>query len=158
MKSQREPDFEERVYTYLYRISDRFHERVATFVILTDGNKRWRPSQFRYELLGTTVSLKFSTAKLLDYRDKWDELERDPNVFAVVTMAHLRMLETRDDPQRRLEWKLILTKMLYERGYDERTVIDLFRFLDWLMFCPKLYSATIVTKSNAMRRKRKCRM
>jgi hypothetical protein len=26
---------------------------------------------------------------------------------------------------------------LYERGYDERTVIDLFRFLDWLMFLPE---------------------
>jgi len=52
-------------------------------------------------------------------------------------MAHLRTLETRRDVRQRLEWKLILTKMLYERGYDERTVIDLFRFLDWLMFLPE---------------------
>jgi hypothetical protein len=75
--------------------------------------------------------------KVLDYRGKWDELERNPSVFAVVVMALLRLIETRRNPRRRLEWKLTLTKMLYERGYDERTVIDLFRFLDWLMFLPE---------------------
>ncbi|MGH9844033.1 MAG: DUF4351 domain-containing protein [Blastocatellia bacterium] len=48
----------------------------------------------------------------------------------------MRTIETRRSPRRRLEWKLTLTKMLYERGYDERTIIDVFRFLDWLMFLP----------------------
>jgi len=52
-------------------------------------------------------------------------------------MAHLSLLETRRDARRRLEWKLTLTKMLYDRGYSERNVIELFRFLDWLMFLPK---------------------
>jgi hypothetical protein len=75
--------------------------------------------------------------KVLDYRGKWDELERNPSVFAIVVMALPRLIETRRNPRRRLEWKLTLTKMLYERGYDERTIIDLFRFLDWLMFLPE---------------------
>jgi hypothetical protein len=26
--------------------------------------------------------------------------------------------------------------MLYDRGYSERDIIDLFRFLDWLIFLP----------------------
>ena len=137
IQGEREPDFEERIYVYHFRITDRFNERVATFVLLTDDNRRWRPSRFGYELLGTKVSLVFSIAKVLDYRGKWDELERNPSVFAVVVMALLRMIETRRNPRRRLEWKLTLTKMLYERGYDERTIIDLFRFLDWLMFLPE---------------------
>ncbi|MGH9767033.1 MAG: hypothetical protein ACREAB_06305, partial [Blastocatellia bacterium] len=129
VQGERETDFEERIYIYHYRISDRFNQRVATFVILTDGRRNWRPSRFRYELLGTKVSLQFSSVKLLDYRDKWNELEQSQNPFAVVVMAHLRTLETKRDARQRLEWKLTLTKMLYERGYDERTVIDLFRFL-----------------------------
>lgn len=136
-QGEREPDFEERIYIYHFRISDRFNKRVATFVILTDSSRGWRPSRFRYELLGTKVSLQFSSVKLLDYRDKWNDLEQSQNPFAVVVMAHLRTLETRRDARQRLEWKLTLTKMLYERGYDERTVIDLFRFLDWLMFLPE---------------------
>jgi hypothetical protein len=137
VQGEREPDFEERVYIYHYRIHDRFHERVATFVILTDDNRRWRPSQFGYELLGTKVSLLFSVAKVLDYWGKLAELERNQNVFAIVVIAHLRTIETHDNARQRLAWKLTLTKMLYERGYDERTIIDLFRFLDWLMFLPQ---------------------
>jgi len=110
---------------------------VATFVVLTDRHSRWRPREFAYELLGTKVTLRFSVVKLLDYREQWEELERNDNPFAVVVMAHLRLLETRRDARKRLEWKLILTKMLYDRGYIERDVIELFRFLDWLMFLPK---------------------
>lgn len=63
-------------------------------------------------------------------------MERSNNPFAIVVMAYLRMFETRRDPRKRLEWKLILTRMLYDRGYSERDVVDLFRFLDWLMFLP----------------------
>jgi len=137
VQGDREPDFEERIYVYHFRISDRFNERVATFVILTDDNRRWRPSRFGYELLGTKVSLAFSVVKIVDSRRKWDELERNPSVFAIVAMAHLRTIETRRSPRRRLEWKLTLIRMLYERGYNERTIIDLFRFLDWLMFLPE---------------------
>ncbi len=136
VQGEREPDFEQRVYVYHFRISDRFDERVATFVVLTDHHRRWRPKEFRYDLLGTRLSLRFSLVKLLDYQGRWEELERSDNPFAIVVMAHLRMLETERDVRRRLEWKLILTKMLYDRGYGERDVIDLFRFLDWLIFLP----------------------
>ena len=74
---------------------------------------------------------------LLDrFFEEYEELERNPSVFAIVVMAHLRTIETRHSPQRRMEWKLTLTRMLYERGYNERTIIDLFRFPDWLMFLP----------------------
>lgn len=105
-QGEREPNFEEPIYVYHYRISDRFNKRVATFVILTDSHRGWRPSRFGYEPLGTTVSLQFSSAKLLNYRNKWSDLEQSQNPFAVVVMAHLRTMETRRDARRRLEWKL----------------------------------------------------
>jgi hypothetical protein len=137
VQGEREEDFEHRVYVYHYRISDRFNERVATFVVLTDANRRWRPREYRYELLGTKVALEFSVAKLLDYRNRWEELEQSQNPFAIVVMAYLRMFETKRNARKRLEWKLILTKSLYDSGYTERDVIDLFRFLDWLIFLPQ---------------------
>ncbi len=136
VQGEREEDFEHRVYVYHYRISDRFNERVATFVVLTDANRRWRPREYRYELLGTKVALEFSAVKLLDYRNRWEELERSDNPFAIVVQAYLRMFETKRNARKRLEWKLVLTKSLYDRGYTKRDVIDLFRFLDWLIFLP----------------------
>lgn len=137
VQGERETAFGERIYVYHHRISDRFGHRVATFVVLTDRHRRWRPREFSYELLGTKVSLRFSAAKILDYQGREAELEQSRNPFAIVVLAHLRLLETRRDARQRLEWKLTLTKMLYDRGYNERDVIELFRFLDWLMFLPK---------------------
>jgi len=137
VQGDREPDFEHRVYIYHSRISDRFNAQVATFVVLTDRSPKWRPEQFGYELLGTKLTLQFSMVKFLDYRDRWDELEQSQNPFAVVVMAYLRMIETRRDPRKRLHWKLTLTKMLYDRGYDKKTIIALFHFLDWMMSLPQ---------------------
>lgn len=137
VQGEREPDFETRLYVYNFRSFDRFNARVATFAILTDEDEAWRPTAFNYEALGTTVSLQFSAAKLLDYRARWEELERNASVFAVVVMAHLKTLETRRNPQQRLEWKLTLTKMLGARGHSEREIIGLLRFLDWIMMLPE---------------------
>ncbi len=136
VQGTRETDFAERIYTYHHRISDRFNERVATFVVLTDRHKRWRPREYQYELLGTRLSLRFSSVKLLDYQNRAAELESSANLFSIVVLAHLRLLETARDPQQRLHWKLTLTKLLYERGYSKHEVINLYKFLDWLIFLP----------------------
>jgi hypothetical protein len=118
-------------------INDRFNAQVATFVVLTDRGPHWRPEQFSYELLGTKLLLQFSVVKILDYRNRWNELERSQNLFAVVVMAHLRLHETRRDAQGRLHWKLVPTKMRYDCGYNRQTAIGLIRFLDWLMYLPE---------------------
>ena len=55
--------------------------------------------------------------KLLDYREKWSELEASTNPFASVVMAHLKAVETKGDNEQRYRWKLILIKRLYRQGY-----------------------------------------
>ncbi|MGH9845789.1 MAG: cytosolic protein, partial [Blastocatellia bacterium] len=136
VQGRREAKFDWRVFIYQSRIINRFNLPMATFVVLTDEHSNWRPSEFHYELLGTENRLRFSAAKLLDFRRKWAELEKSDNPFAIVVMAHLRAMETRRDPRRRLNWKVTLTRMLYRRGYSKRDVVDLMRFLDWVMALP----------------------
>lgn len=51
-------------------------------------------------------------------------------------LAHLAAQATRHDPQARLGDKLGLTRRLYERGFPRRRIIDLYRFLDWLLRLP----------------------
>jgi hypothetical protein len=84
------------------------------------------------------MSLRFSTVKLIDYEERWPELEASDNPFAVVVMAHLKTKETHGDPTSRLQWKTRLVRMLYERGYQRRDVLELFRLLDWMMVLPEL--------------------
>ncbi len=78
----------------------------------------------------------FSAVKLTDYWERWEELERNENPFAVVVQAHLIALETRGDARERLRRKLEITKRLYERGFNETQIIGLFRFIDWGLTLP----------------------
>lgn len=52
-------------------------------------------------------------------------------------MAHLKTKETRNDAPARKEWKFRLTRRLYEQGYERQDILNLFRFLDWIMELPE---------------------
>jgi FMN phosphatase YigB (HAD superfamily) len=72
----------------------------------------------------------------LDYEPHWAELEQSQNPFAIAVMAHLRTKATREDAQLRKEWKFRLTRRLYEQGYKRQDILNLFRFIDWMMELP----------------------
>ena len=135
---QNEPEagFAQRMYIYNYRIFDKYGHPVASFAVLTDDSPTWRPEQFRYEALGCEVSLRFPIAKLLDYGRDWVSLEANNNPFAIVALAHLQTQATRHNPQARLDAKLTLCRLLYKRGYHKKEILELFRFIDWLMDLP----------------------
>jgi len=66
------------------------------------------------------------------------KLKSSRNPFALVVRAHLKGLQTRYSAKRRLEWKIILYKTLYEENkYSEREILNLFRFLDWMFGLPE---------------------
>jgi len=109
---------------------------VATLAVLADRHAAWRPGRFAYDLFGCRVCLEIPVVKLLDYEARWDLLEQSPNPFAVVVMTHLKAQATYRDAAGRLHWKLNLVKMLYRRGYSKADILELFRFIDWLMALP----------------------
>ncbi len=75
--------------------------------------------------------------KLLDYAAQWHQLEASRNPFAVAVMAHLKTKETKNNAEARKEWKFRLTRSLYEQGYERQDILNLFRFIDWLMVLPE---------------------
>ncbi len=137
VQGQPDIDFPKRMYTYNYRIFDRFDRKVASLAILADESPTWRPDHFSYELWGSKAGLWFPSVKLLEYKEKWEELEESTNPFASVVMAHLKAVETAGDNEKRYHWKLYLIKRLYKLGYDKEDVIRLFEFIDWIMALPK---------------------
>jgi len=136
IQSQEESVLEERVFTYFYRLKDKFNLPVASLVILGDDRNNWRPHTFSQSLWGCRVEFEFPTVKLLDYEPQWADLEVNRNPFAIVTMAHLKTKATRKDLQSRKEWKFRLTRMLYEQGYERQDIVELYRFLDWILELP----------------------
>ena len=136
VQSDRDAEFPLRMFVYHYRIFDRYNRAVASLAVLADDDPNWRPSEFRQDLFGCEVGLRFPAVKLLDFAAKDAELEASDNPFAKVVLAHLKARETRGDPSSRHVWKLRLIRGLYERGFTARDVRELFRVIDWLMELP----------------------
>jgi len=137
IQGERDAGMDERMYIYNYRLYDRYRRPVASLVILADDHPDWRPDRFGYELFGCEVGLRFPGVKLLDYRERWSELEAGENPFGTVVRAYLKARETTQDHSERLIWKWRLTKELYQRGLDKDTILNLFRFIDWIMQLPE---------------------
>jgi hypothetical protein len=124
------------MYVYQYRLFDRYDRQVASMAVLGDDVPGWRPGVYASSLWDSSVQFHFPVVKLLDYRGREAALAADTNPFATVVLAHLAALDTRQDMERRGQVKLALTRRLYERGYTRQEVLDLYRFIDWLLRLP----------------------
>jgi len=130
-------EFSKRMYVYNYRIFDRYNRDVVSLAVLTDEDDRFRPGPYQFGIGDFHLEMTYPVVKLLDYRERWEDLERNLNPFSVVVMAHLKSQETRRKTQERYNWKLRLTRMLYERGYSRDEVLGLYRFIDMVIRLPE---------------------
>ena len=55
----------------------------------------------------------------------------------MVIRAHLKTQETRRAPEERYRAKLALAKSLYRRGWGRDHILELFRFIDWMLRLPE---------------------
>ncbi len=134
----RESGFPQRMFVYYYRLYDIYPERVLSLAILADHEPGWKPDRYKHDLLGVVdVSFGYQMVKLWEYQDRWEELEKNPNPVAVVVMAHLKTKATRGNVRERLRWKVELVRQLYARGYPRVDVLELFRFIDWVLALPE---------------------
>jgi Domain of unknown function (DUF4351) len=128
-----EKNFPERMFIYAIRIFELLHQAPVSLAILCDGKRDWRPSRYGFTTPGSSLDFQFTAVKLLDYETQWSQLEQSRNPFAVVVMSHLKTRETKDNAIDRKVWKVRLVKRLYELGYERSEVLNLFRFVDWVM-------------------------
>ncbi|MCB2263983.1 MAG: Rpn family recombination-promoting nuclease/putative transposase [Candidatus Thiosymbion ectosymbiont of Robbea hypermnestra] len=138
VQGRRDSDFAKRMFTYNYRLFDRYARPIASLAVLADEDADWRPDHYRFEVFGCRHTLEFPVVKLIDYADRAESLAADPNPFALVTAAHLRTRQTKNDPQARYRAKLGLVRSLYRQGWDRQRILDLFAVIDWMMRLPEV--------------------
>lgn len=134
---QGEPEyaFAERMYTYQYRLRDRYEVDVVSLAVLADTRDSFRPTTFHYQRWGCELTFTFPTAKLIDWEARWAELEASNNVFALVVMAQIKAKRVKDGATRK-DVKVALIRLLYERGYNRDQVVKLFIIIDWMLQLP----------------------
>jgi Domain of unknown function (DUF4351) len=125
------------MFIYAVRIFEYFHQPPLSLAILCDGRKDWRRSQYSFSTVASSLQFNFTSVKLLDYQAQWAQLEQSQNSFAVVVMAHLKTQETKRNADDRKAWKFALVRRLYERGYSRSYVLNLFKYIDWIMILPE---------------------
>ena len=130
VQGRRDSDFARRMFTYNYRLFDRYARPVASLAVLADEDKAWRPDHYGFEVLGCRHTLEFPVVKLIDYADRAESLAASSNPFALVTAAHLRTRQTKNDPRARYRAKLDLVRLLYRQGWNRQRILDLFAILD----------------------------
>ncbi|WP_373190486.1 Rpn family recombination-promoting nuclease/putative transposase [Halomonas sp.] len=142
---QGEPEeaFAERMYTYQYRLRDRYGVDVVSLAVLADTRDSFRPTTFRYQRWGCELTFTFPTAKLIDWEARWAELEASTNVFALVVMAQIHAKRLKDGATRK-DVKVALIRLLYERGYSRDQVVQLFIIIDWLLQLPSALEPAFV--------------
>ncbi len=130
-----ETGFSHRMYTYNYRLYDRYQIDIVSLAVLADDTRSFRPGGFRRARWGCETEFRFPAVKLLDWAKDLPALEANDNPFAIVVLAQLNAILQRDGQQRK-NAKLQLIRMLYHRGYDKQQILELFRVIDWILQLP----------------------
>jgi len=136
IQGYREINFPKRVFHCYYRIYDRFGEELISAALLTDDDPDFRENLYAISRWEFRLHFEFPVVKLLDYRDKWDALEHDPNPFAMATMAFLKTVETKGNDQERYQWKKHFLLELYRKGMSRETIVALYEFIGVIMALP----------------------
>ncbi|RKT45267.1 hypothetical protein BDD21_2703 [Thiocapsa rosea] len=89
------------------------------------------------DLWGCALDFRFPVVKLIDWDtpEGWPALEASENPFALVVMAQIRAKAT-TDAETRKAWKFRLIRLMYDRGYARKTILELFRVIDWMIQLP----------------------
>ena len=145
VQGEAEAGFPERMFVYNHRIRDTHAVPVASLAVLADTDAGFRPERYRDALWGCAIDFRFPVAKLLDWTtpERWAELEASDNLFALVVMAQIRAKASRDAETLRA-WKFRLIRLMYDRGYARKSILELFRIIDWMIRLPAAVEAAFL--------------
>lgn len=141
VQSSRDDGFSQRMFTYYYRLRDRYEQEIVSLALLADADTAWRPQVFTTERWGCKLKFVFPIVKLLDFHGRENELAASHNPFALIVSAILKVQETASGEEgatrERRRWKLHTMRSLCERAYSREHMHNLFKFLDWAVRLPR---------------------
>lgn len=147
--------FAKRIYIYNYRIFDRYDVEVVSLALNTGGSKSYKEDRYEAKRWGCELMFQFPVVKIVDYEDRWEELELARNPFALAVMAHLRVRQARGDNEKKYVWKRDLIFRLYERGYSKLEILAFFRFIDWVIELPYELTERLKTEVHEYQEKKR---
>jgi predicted transposase/invertase (TIGR01784 family) len=142
VQGQTDHDFGKRMYTYFYRLLDRYQKPVTALAIFTDDKPGYKPDHYHYEFMGTSQTYRFNTYKILEQQE--ESLAVHPNPFALVVLTVLVAIKNRKAGDERLmQLKIDLFRRMLARNMDKTTMRALANFLKMYVHFSKPDTALI---------------
>ena len=128
VQGSRDKHFAKRMFTYHYRILDKYDKPITSLAILTDSNKSFKPHVYSYNFMGNKLYYEFNIYKVLDADEK--ELKQSNNPFAVVVRVVQTALKKDKLPENQLfDLKLELVRELLKKNFTKEKIRSLLQFL-----------------------------
>jgi len=120
--------FTRRMFTYFYRILDRFNKEVASIAIFTDNDQNYQPDRYEYNSLDTFNIFRFKTYKIKG--QDIAALEKSDNAFSIVVQTVLIALQKPDArPEDLLNLSVDLARRMFRKGFSKMKINCLLDFL-----------------------------
>ena len=123
--------FEHRMLMYFSRILDRYRHPIVSLAILVDEKADWKPNRYEYSFFETELSYRYRVYKVLEQEEK--QLKASDNPFSLAILACLYTFKSQQNEDKRLQFKLKLTSLLLERGYQKAKIKEVFYFIHVLL-------------------------
>lgn len=137
VQNSNDSSFETRMFTYCYRIFDRYQKDIASMAVLADNDEKWRPNKFHQKIWKSEITRIYEVVKLIDYKGRETELLQSDNPFAMVVLLQLAANDTRPDDQKRLLTKLEFFRCLHKHGWSIGNIMNMYQFLDTILSLSK---------------------
>jgi len=120
--------FAQRMFTYFYRIFDKYNKPITAFAIFTEENKQFKPNVFKQEFLGTRLRYEFNIYKVIDQSE--EELSKSNNPFAQVILTVLAAIKSKGlEEEEVFNIKLELTRRLLSKNIPKNKIRAIMNFL-----------------------------
>ncbi|WP_090653314.1 hypothetical protein [Mucilaginibacter sp. OK283] len=135
VQGQYQKDFGSRMFTYFYRILDKYQKPIVAYAIFTEANTKERSDHFTLDFMGTSLRYTFNTYKIASQSD--EELMASDNPFALVVLtvkaalAGKNIKDTDEKDELLFALKLKLAKLLLTRQIAKEKIRVLMNFLKY---------------------------
>jgi hypothetical protein len=128
VQGSKDKNFAKRMFTYHYRILDKYDKPITSLAILTDKHKSYKPNVYTYSFMGNKLSYEFNIYKVLDADE--EELKRSNNPFAVVVrVVQTALKKERLKEEELFNLKIELVRELLKKNFTKEKIRSLLQFL-----------------------------
>ena len=135
VQSSFDSNFPDRMFTYFYRIYDKYDQKVTAIAIYTGSKNPKSYNTFNYEFLGTKVQYEFNSVKIDSFTE--NELLISDNPFAIAVLASKYLIQSKGDGQKRYSYKHKLIEIARKRNLKHDQIVSLLKFIYLILVLPE---------------------